>query len=227
VHAKNLLPCWSRYKTGFPFIGVSICFVDTLFKCLLVAFVNLCFQQTINRGDKRPTPWHIVPMEKGTSLPAVLKLDEQEARFVAEMAQCGDLATSVVNVGYKASNPKDFGRRLMRRPQVLAALQIEVARLLLEDSAVGRTVARKLMEDVAVNPKIRADLALRFMNMAGHIAPRARQAGDGPGKSLHEMSIEELRETQDRLQNEILSRAKVIAAPSGVDTQADDTDLMG
>lgn len=85
----------------------------------------------------------------------------------------------------------------------------------------------ELLQDTATSDKIRADIAFKILDRAGHIAPRARAAGDGADKTLGEMSLDELKATQDRLQSEILARAKPVNAQSGAIVEGEAADLLG
>lgn len=114
----------------------------------------------------------------------------------------------------------------MRTPAVLAAIHVEIGRRLIEDGALCRRVIMEIVKDADTPSKLRGELAIKMMDRAGHVAPRAKAIDDDAGKSLHELGLEDLRAQRDRLEAEIVGRARVIA-PS-VPAYNDETiDLLG
>ena len=189
----------------------------------VVLSVKWLHDKNTTRGDNVPAPWHIVGM--GTEI--TLDLDEKQAAFVAKLLETGDEKAAAVAAGYTEMGATKASGNLMRQPQVLAAIHLAVARRLVSGAPIALGVVYEILRDTKAGTKVRLDAAKLLLDRAGHIAPRARQVDDGAGKSLNEMSIEELRETQDRLQSEILSRAKTVGAPSGVVAASEDDDLLG
>jgi hypothetical protein len=68
----------------------------------------------------------------------------------------------------------------------------------------------EILQDKAASEKVRADLAVKMLRLAGHVEPRAAVADNGPVKTLSEMSTDELRARAAQLEDEIASRAKPI-----------------
>jgi hypothetical protein len=98
----------------------------------------------------------------------------------------------------------------MRHPAVLPAIHTELGKQLAVDAIIARRVAVKILQDESVSEKVRADLAVKMLRLAGHVEPRAAIADNGPVKTLSEMSTDELRARAAQLEDEIASRAKPI-----------------
>lgn len=100
---------------------------------------------------------------------------------------------------------------------MVAAIAFEMQRLIAtEDAPLGRKVALELLRDPATPAKIRADLAVRFMALAGHVVPTTRQEAER--KQLQELSAEELRKLVDEGEGELAARARDVSAPHGAPT---------
>ena len=141
-------------------------------------------------------------------------LTDMQARFVALLASGREPGAAYLEAGYSAQ-PKDacgLGTTLTRHPAILAALHIEVGRQLQVDALVARRVIGELIRDENVSAKVRADLGVKLLRLAGHVEPRAAIADHGPVKTLSEMSTEELRARAAQLEDEIASRARPIRA---------------
>ena len=162
-----------------------------------------------------------------TELPAQIHLTEQQLAFVRAFAERGDgdLCAAALASGYAPEFASKASSWVTRHPQLLAALHLETARRLATAApAALQTVEQIRKGEIKDNAKVRLDAAKVVLALAGHIAPRARALDDGQAKTLGEMSLEELKATQDRLNNELASRAKAVNAhPQTIDqTQADD-----
>lgn len=116
---------------------------------------------------------------------------------------------------------------------MLAALHEVVQQSLKMDVAVSLTVLRKIRDDDAAPARVRADIGLQLMKLAGHVAPTTRE--DRPQKALSDMTQAELLEHIERNQAaiekaeaELMAKAKDItpadsvahSVPKEHDTQA-------
>lgn len=144
--------------------------------------------------------------------------DTRQARFVQELARGRKPDDAALASGYRDS---DACYRLLRLPHIMEAVHQEVQRLLVsEEAPASLAVLRMLREDTATPPRVRADIGLQLMKMAGHVAP-SHQA-DKPAKQFSEMTQAELLDYIDRNQAEIerseaelAARAKDVSAPNG------------
>ncbi len=159
------------------------------------------------------------------NLPARFGLNERQGDFVRLVAAGLDPKLAYAQSGYSGSelDAQKNALRLLRQPNVAAALHSEIARHLATDAALARRVAVEILQDQTVSPKVRADLAVKMLRLAGHVEPRAALADNGPVKTLSEMSTEELRARAAQLEDEIAARAKPIrASDAPADPQATD-----
>lgn len=108
---------------------------------------------------------------------------------------------------------------LLSLPAVLQAIHADVQRNLQGDVWANIRVLRKLRDDVRVSAKVRADVALKLMNLAGHIVPTHKD--DKPQKALSDMTQAELLEHIERNQaaiekaeTELMAKARDIT-PAG------------
>jgi phage terminase small subunit len=164
-----------------------------------------------------------------SDLPADIQLSEKQAAFVQAFVDqgSGDYIAAAKAAGYTPSVAKTSHYRVTRSPQLLAAIHLEVSRRLQEGAPIALKVLTDLAGSAKTPEKIRLDAAKAILDRAGHIAPRARSLGDAGEKTLGEMSLDELKATQERLNSELAARAKTVSAPSGpiIDSQA--IDLIG
>jgi hypothetical protein len=129
------------------------------------------------------------------------------------LIETGDAPTAAQLAGF-LDRPSKEAWRLLRIPHVLAAVNAAVQIALAEDATLARNLLRRYVKDESMHPKIRLDAAKTLLDRAGHIAPKAREAGGGHDKPLHEMSIDELRALVDRYEAELGGRAKLVS-PEG------------
>lgn len=155
------------------------------------------------------------------------QLSNQEADLVRNFLSLRDWEAAALAAGYSESTAKRAGHWATQRPAILAAIYLETARRL-QTAAPGAldTVCKIEKGEIVENAKVRLDAAKAILDRAGHIAPRARALGDAGEKTLGEMSLDELKATQDRLQSEILARAKPVNAPSGPVIDNEPIDLL-
>jgi hypothetical protein len=105
----------------------------------------------------------------------------------------------------------------MSLPHVLAAVHAGVQRALQADAPVNLKILRDLRDDAAVPPRVRADIGLQLMKMAGHVVPTT--APDKQDKPLADMTREEMlayidrnQAEIDRAEQELAARAKDVSA---------------
>jgi HPt (histidine-containing phosphotransfer) domain-containing protein len=98
-------------------------------------------------------------------------------------------------------HPKSVYRTL-RLPAVAAAISESIQ---LDLTAIGAPlayrVAKSLLQDEQVSARVRADLSIKILDRAGHIAPTRKESP--AQKALSEMSRDELASFIDRNQAEI------------------------
>jgi len=149
-----------------------------------------------------------------TALPTSLGLTEQQHEFVRLLVVEGNSPEEAGRLaGY---HPKSV-YRTMRTPAVAAAIAEAIQ---LDLAAVGAPlayrVAKSLLRDENVSARVRADLSIKVLDRAGHIAPTRKDLA--PQKALSEMSREELaafiernQAEIDRVEGELASRAKDVS----------------
>lgn len=172
------------------------------------------------RGDKG-----IKPCENGAfwgfSLSALTTLDlnERQAAFVTYVTE-GFLPTvAAEKAGYKS--PGQSAITLQNSPAIRAAIFQGVQRALQADAAASLRVLRKIREDDAAPARVRADVSLQLMKLAGHTVPTTQEGK--AQKALSDMTrdemvafIEQNQAAIDRAEQELMSRAKDISAPDSV-----------
>jgi hypothetical protein len=149
-----------------------------------------------------------------SDLATLAQIDEQQAEFVRIFVERGDgdYSAAARAAGFSSSREKTAQKWATQTPAIIAAVHIEVARRLQAGAPLALKVIESIVRDETAPQKIRLDAAKTLLDRAGHIAPRARVQGDGQERTLGEMSLDELKATQERLQAEIQSRAKAVDA---------------
>ena len=110
--------------------------------------------------------------------------------------------------------------RTLRLPAVAAAIsetiQLDLASV---RAPLAYRVAKSLLQDESVSARVRADLAIKVLDRAGHIAPTRKETP--AQKALSEMSREELaafidrnEKEIDRIEGELGARAKDVSPDS-------------
>lgn len=153
-----------------------------------------------------------------------LALNEREAAFAKLVAKGVPIGTAALHVGYAQETT---GHQAMYRPHVVAAIHMEVQRLLVAECApASLKVLTDIQKDPAAPARVRADISTTLMKMAGHVQPTNRDRE--PEKQLSEMSREEMIAYIDRNQaeidkavDELASRAKDVSAQHGDQYQTD------
>jgi hypothetical protein len=96
------------------------------------------------------------------------------------------------------------------------------------DLAIGAVKANRVLQDFVADEKL--DKRLRYacaktiLDRAGHIAPKAVAQGSTAAKPLNEMSMSELRELADKLENELSGRAKDVSSAKAAPAKAQTID---
>nr|WP_256465479.1 DUF1192 family protein [Bradyrhizobium sp. 159] len=106
----------------------------------------------------------------------------------------------------------------MRLPAVAAAISESIQLdLAVVGAPLAYRVAKSLLQDASVSARVRADLSIKVLDRAGHIAP-ARKETQSSQKSLSEMSRDELaafiagnQAEIDKIEAELASRAKDVS----------------
>lgn len=144
-----------------------------------------------------------------TALAATM-LTEQQRELVRYLVGEGKPPEEAAKLaGY---HPKSAYRTL-RLPAVAAAIsetiQLDLASV---GAPLAYRVAKSLLQDESVSARVRADLAIKVLDRAGHIAPKRKETQTQ--KALSEMSRDELaafirhNEAQiDKIEGELASRA--------------------
>lgn len=101
----------------------------------------------------------------------------------------------------------------------MAALHEVVQQSIKSDAAVNLQVLRRIRDDDKAPARVRADIGLQLMKLAGHVAPTTRD--DKPQKALSDMTQAELLEHIERNQAaiekaeaELMAKAKDVT-PAG------------
>lgn len=145
----------------------------------------------------------------GKELLSGSSLTEMQAVFVRECSRGtpADVAASIA--GY--AQPQQTSYNLKSLPHIQAAIASEVRRFLMVEAAPAAVrVMYDFMMDKDMDKKLRLAAAKTVADRAGYIAPKARDGKDLEGKSLTEMTAEEMREMAQRIQRELSDRAVVV-----------------
>ncbi|MCA1542234.1 hypothetical protein I6F18_19950 [Bradyrhizobium sp. NBAIM32] len=108
--------------------------------------------------------------------------------------------------------------KTMRLPAVAAAISESIQLdLAVVGAPLAYRVAKSLLQDASVSARVRADLSIKVLDRAGHIAP-TRKEMSSQQKSLSEMSRDELaafiasnQAEIDKIEAELASRAKDVS----------------
>ncbi len=143
---------------------------------------------------------------------APYNLTDQQAALVRGVAyEKLDIHEAGRRAGYKA----DSVRSVLRRPAVALAiheaLQNEIQTVF---SPLAIRVAGELLRNENVAPRVRADIAFKFMDRAGHITPSNKSKA--PEKQLSEMTRDEMLAyiEIDKIESELAERAVDVSAPA-------------
>jgi phage terminase small subunit len=142
-----------------------------------------------------------------------LNLTEQQRELVRLVVEGRRPEEAAELAGY---NPKSVYRTL-RSPAVAAAInemiQLDLAAI---GAPMAYRVAKSLLKDETVSARVRADLSIKILDRAGHIAPTRKETA--PPRALSEMSRDELvafiehnQAEIERVEGELASRAKDVS----------------
>lgn len=150
-------------------------------------------------------------------------LNERQRLFVAAVVAGRPLDVAALEAGYEEARQ---GTKQARRPHVLAAIHHGIQRALQTDAAVSLAVLRKIRDDDAAPARVRADIGLKMLQLAGHTVPTA-VSGSGD-KSLAEMTRDEMvayiernQAAIDRAESELAARAKDVSVSNSVSKSTD------
>jgi phage terminase small subunit len=158
-------------------------------------------------------------------------LTEKQAAFVRAIGGGHSPYDAARIAGY--SDPESDGIKALHSPTVIAAVHREVQRRLQADAAVNLKILHQLRNDSATPPRVRADIGLQLMKMAGHVVPTT--APDKQDKPLADMTREEMlayidrnQAEIDRAESELAARAKDVSAQVMTqDSPLDDAKPLG
>lgn len=146
-------------------------------------------------------------------------LTEKQQAFIKHAARGYDLDEAARLAGY-AEEPYP-SKTPMRSLAVTAALHETVAKALVFDGPVNLNVLRSIRDDSKAPARVRADIAIKMLNMAGHIIPRSKD--DRPQKLLSEMTrdemvafIDENQKKIEQAEDALASRARDVTNGPGV-----------
>lgn len=146
-------------------------------------------------------------------------LNERQKVFLDALISGANQVTAAEIAGY--SNPRVDGSRVANTPAVIAALQAGVRRSLELDVATNLRVLRKIRDDEAAPARVRADIGVKLMALAGVIQPTTRE--EAQAKPLSEMTQAELLEhiernqaAIDKAEAELMAKAKDVTPAPGV-----------
>ena len=139
-------------------------------------------------------------------------LTSSQQVFVEHLAAGLDKNDAASQAGYATGNPHAEASRLLQQPQIIAAVQISVARRLAIGSGAALRVLQEFVADDKLDKRLRFACAKTLLDRAGHIAPKAVAAGQGGEIPLNEMSMTDLRALADKLEGELATRAKPVSS---------------
>lgn len=164
----------------------------------------------------------IKPYENGAFyLSAIAKIDlnERQSAFVTYVTE-GFLPTvAAEKAGY--ASPSQSAMTLQNSPAVRAAIFQGIQKALAADAAVSLRVLRKIRDDDQAPARVRADIGLKLMQLAGHVAPTTQEGK--AQKALSDMTRDEMiafiesnQAAIERAEQELMSRAKDVSPGASV-----------
>lgn len=127
---------------------------------------------------------------------AKVGLTEKQAAFVQHLITGAPQKEAAELAGYAHASVN--ASNLMKSPQVQRALHEAVQDSLRADAHVNLKVLKKIRDDEAAPARVRADIGIKLLALAGHVQPTKRD--DRPEKPLSEMTQAELLEHIERNQ---------------------------
>jgi hypothetical protein len=153
-------------------------------------------------------------------------LTRRQEEFVRHFVEGGHRADSVIKAGYSVGTENPVltadivAHRLLRTPTVMAALRYQTALMLQHEAPKMLGVIRVIAYDVGAPKGVRLDAAKTWLDRAGYIAPKARDASrEGSDRPLNEYSVDELRKLVDDLERKRGDEANLVtfAPPTGAE----------
>lgn len=140
-------------------------------------------------------------------------LTDLQRAFVGYVVEGIPPSQAAMAAGYAPANASVQASQLMRKPHVQTALLVETRRRFAALAPVALEVLRTIMNDNTAPKGVRVDAAKAVLDRGGFPAMRVPEAAGG-GRSLNEMSNEELREFVAKGEAELCERAKLIGPGS-------------
>lgn len=145
-------------------------------------------------------------------------LNDRQRLFVEAIVSGCPVDVATLKAGYENELS---GYQILRSPHVLAAVHHGVQRLLQAEAPVSLNVLRKIRDDDKAPARVRADVGIKMMQLAGHVVPStSTSAADKP---LAEMTRDEMvayidrnQAAIDRAESELAARAKDVSVPDSV-----------
>jgi phage terminase small subunit len=140
------------------------------------------------------------------------ELTHRQSEFVAAFVESGDAHQAALSAGYAAATARTAGTEILGIPHVAQAVAQAVRERLVVSAPMALRVIEMLMNNDTISPKVRLDAAKAVLDRAGFVPPRPRNESNSGEKSLHEMSVDELRDMAAKLEDEIAGRAKDVSS---------------
>ncbi len=152
-------------------------------------------------------------------LPALNELPPMQAAFVQHLLKGESRSRAAELAGY--TDYVQSGTKLLNSPAVIAAMHAGIQTQIQADAAVNLKVLHDIRDDKNAPARVRADIGVKLLGLAGHIQPRGKN--DGPQKAISEMSqaellsyIDENQAAIDKAEAELMAKAKDVSPGAGV-----------
>ena len=142
---------------------------------------------------------------------AVATLTDPQQAFVDELVASGCNPTEAARrAGY--THPAQEAYRLIRKPNIIAAIRSERSRLVEGDlTGLALKTLHEIFLDTGASPALKLKAAVIVLRMAGYIGSGAEHPGNGGEKTLQEMTEAELRAMAAQLRADAHMPADAIA----------------
>lgn len=152
-------------------------------------------------------------------------LNERQTAFVRSIVRGNTVHVATLEAGY---GNEASGYAILRLPHVVAAIHQGVQRALQEDAPTSLKVLREIRDDKTAPARVRADIGIKMMQLAGHVVPqKANGEADKPKADMTRDElvayIERNQAAIDRAESELAARAKDVSVPSSVPKSTDAT----
>lgn len=151
-------------------------------------------------------------------------LTSKQHAFASNLIEGHEKRRAAELAGYAIEHADVEAKRLLRQPAIMAMVQIGIAQRLARCAPLAVNVLEDLVRDTTMHPKLRLDAAKAILDRSGHIAPKAVAASSSAVKPLNEMSMTELRELADKLEDELSGRAKDVSSATAAPVKAQSID---